>query len=74
MVDGRGDKFRFECDFQFANGLVGVLDSHPAVVHLQGLAGTVCPNLENSDEDDDPDKISVPKPAPLKTNLNTFLK
>ena len=39
MVDGWGDKFRLECDFKFASGSVGVLDSHPAVVHLQGLAG-----------------------------------
>ena len=39
MVNGRGDKFRFERDFKFASGSVGVLDSHPAVMHLQGLAG-----------------------------------
>ena len=39
MVDGWGDKFRLESNLQFASGSVGVLDSHSAVMHLQGLSG-----------------------------------
>ena len=38
------------------------------------IVGTVCPDLQHSEDDEDNDQTEMPKPVPPKTNLNTFLK